>query len=110
MSERNLPNWLKAYSVWTLPRSEAPASMVLWAGLFTLAAVAKRKVVFPKRLMGSYEIYPNLYLIFVGNPGVVRKSTTAGYAEELLLNVSETLEAESITLAATSTSSSKLLE
>ena len=109
-SKRVLGNWLQVYNRWTLPRSEAPASMVLWAGLFTLASALKRKVCFPRALMGSYEIYPNLYCIFVGQPGVVRKSTTAGYAEELLLEVNNILKDETMNISPTAISASKLIE
>lgn len=84
--------------------------MILWAGLFTLASVLKRKVYFPRKMMGSYEIFPHLYTIFVAKPGVARKSTTAGYAESLLLDVTEKLSEESINLAPTSVSASKLIE
>jgi hypothetical protein len=34
--------------------------------------------------MGSYNIYPNLYVIFVGPSSIIRKSTTVGYGETLL--------------------------
>lgn len=37
--------------------------------------------------MGGYEIYPSLYTIFVAPPGKARKSTTAGYSEDLLRNI-----------------------
>lgn len=107
---RKLENWLHGYLDWTLPRSEAPESMILWAGLFAVSSALKRKVCFPKSLMGSYEIYPNLYVIFVAPPGVSRKSTTAGYAEELLLNITLALKKESINIAPTSTSAQKLIE
>lgn len=110
MADRKLENWLHGYLSWTLPRSEAPESMILWAGLFAVASALKRKVCFPKQLMGSYEIYPNLYVIFVAPPGVSRKSTTAGYAEELLLNITLALKKESINIAPTSSSVSKLIE
>ena len=101
---RQLENWLTAYGDWTLPRSESPESMIIWAGLFTVSSAVKRHVYFPKRLMGSYTIYPNLYVIYVGPPGVVRKSTTAGYAEQLLH------ELDSINMASTAMSASKLVE
>jgi hypothetical protein len=101
---RQLENWLTAYGDWTLPRSESPESMIIWAGLFAVSSAVKRHVYFPKRLMGSYSIYPNLYVIYVGPPGVVRKSTTAGYAEQLLHSVNE------INLASTAMSASKLVE
>lgn len=101
---RLLDNWLLSFRDWTVPRSEAQESLIIWTGLFTLASVVKRKVKFPKRLMGSYAIYPNLYVIFVGPPGVVRKSTTAAFGEDLLKQV------EGIRLASTAVSASKLIE
>lgn len=101
---RQLENWLTAYGDWTLPRSESPESMIIWAGLFAVSSAVKRHVYFPKKLMGSYAIYPNLYVIYVGPPGVVRKSTTAGYAEHLLHSVDD------INLASTAMSASKLVE
>jgi hypothetical protein len=55
--------------------------------------------------MGSYDIYPNIYVIYVGPPGVVRKSTTAGYAESLLQG--DDLD---INISSTAMSSSKLVE
>jgi len=96
-------NWLQTYLDWTIPRTEAPESMVLWSGLVALASALKRHVKVPKKLMGGYDIYPNLYVIFVAPPGVARKSTTVGRAEELMRSVPE------INLASTSTSASKLV-
>lgn len=69
---------------WTLPRSEAPETFHTWAGLFTLASVLKRRVQVPKSLLGGWSVSPTLYTIFVAPPGKARKSTTAGYADELL--------------------------
>jgi DNA polymerase III delta prime subunit len=93
---RLLDNWLYSFRDWTVPRSEAPE--------FTLSSVAKRKVLWPKSMMGSYEILPHLYVIFVGPPGVVRKSTTSAYAEELLGEI------DHINVASTASSTSKLIE
>jgi hypothetical protein len=105
--KRRLDTWLPAFVRWTLPRSESPESMLKWAGLFTLAAVMKRKVWWPKELMGGYEIFPNLYIVFVGEPAIVRKSTSTSYAQLLLRNLSG--EA-AVTFAGDVTSHSKLLE
>lgn len=101
---RLLENWLYSFRDWTVPRSEAPESLILWSGLFTLSSVSKRKILWPKSLMGSYEILPHLYIIFVGPPGVVRKSTTSAYAEELLAEI------DHINVASTASSTSKLIE
>lgn len=54
--------------------------------------------------MGSYDIYPHLYIVFIGPPGVVRKSTTSAYAEDLLIEV------EHLKIASTATSASKLVQ
>lgn len=96
-------SWLEAYLDWTVPRSEAPKSFILWAGFYTLASAIRRNVKFPASLLGSYEIYPNLYVIFVGPPGGPRKSTTARYAKTLLREI------EHIDIASTASSASKLI-
>lgn len=107
--KRQLKNWLSGFLDWTMPRSETPESMLKWAGLFTLAAVMKRKVWWPKRLMGGYEIYPNLYIVFVGEPAVVRKSTTTGFSKYLLSKGPLQNGDHKITFAGDVTSHSKLL-
>lgn len=84
---RKCENWLKTFHEWSLPRSEAPATFHTWAGLFTLASILKRKVRVPKSLLGGWEVSPTLYVIFIAPPGKARKSTTAQYAEELLVDV-----------------------
>lgn len=112
MSKKRLikGSWLEAFDEWTLPRSEAPATMIRWAGLFTLSSMVKRRVWFPREILGSYDIYPNLYVVFVAKPGVARKSTTAGYAEELLVAASKTMAGLEVTFAGDVTSYSKLLQ
>lgn len=101
---RLLQNWLTTFGEWTVPRSEAPESFILWNGLFTLASIARRNVKFPKSIMGSYDIYPNLYIIYIGPPGVVRKSTTVHYSEALLQQL------DYINIASTAVSQSELVE
>lgn len=85
--KRKCDNWLMAFREWSLPRSEAPESYHLWAGLFTLASVLKRRVKIPKKYLGGWEVSPTLYTIFVAPPGKARKSTTAFYSEELLREI-----------------------
>lgn len=82
--KRKCENWLRTFGEWTLPRSEAPETFIFWTGLFTLASVVKRKVRVPKRLLGSWEAAPNLYILFIAPAGKARKSTTANYTEELV--------------------------
>lgn len=104
MSERRCENWLHTFLDWTLPRSESPASIITWTGLSTLASVVKRKVYFPQSMMGSYVMYPHLYILAVANPGVVRKTTSIGYSENLLTSIPD------VTVSSSATSDSKLVE
>jgi hypothetical protein len=39
--------------------------------------------------MGSYDIYPNLYIMFVAPPGRARKTTTTDYAETLIDDIDD---------------------
>jgi len=79
-------NWLADFLRWTLPRSEAKESFIFWTGLFTLASVLRRHVRISKDYLGSWEVYPYMYLLFVG-PSGSRKTTTANYNIELLNEV-----------------------
>jgi len=90
-TKRRCENWLKSFLNWTLPVSEAPESLLIWSGLFCIAAVLKKKVRFAKDYLKKYEIYPTTYVIFVGPPGVVRKSTSAGYAQDIIVEASKGL-------------------
>lgn len=84
---RRCSNWLATFRDWSIPRSEAPESYHLWAGLFTLASVFRRQVSLPKKVLGGWSVSPTLFVIFVAPPGRARKSTTANYSEELLREV-----------------------
>ncbi|MGL4485294.1 MAG: hypothetical protein ACRCUS_10110, partial [Anaerovoracaceae bacterium] len=55
-----------------LAENQEPSDLsYLWAGLSTIAAQLARNVYIP---FGNGKIYPNLYVMFVGDPGK-RKST-----------------------------------
>lgn len=93
MTPRACPNWLTTFEDWIKPRSEAPLTYIYWSGLFTLASVIKRKVNIPKnKMLGSWECYPNIYVVFVGPPAT-RKTTTMDYADQLLADVPNVTEA-----------------
>ena len=82
--KRQCKNWLDDFLRWTLPRSEAPETFIVWTGLFNLASALRRHVKVPKRYLGSWEAAPNLYILFIAKAGRARKSTTANYSEELM--------------------------
>jgi DNA polymerase III delta prime subunit len=89
--KRECENWLKTFLDWTMPVSEAPTSLLTWTGLFCISAVLKNKVRISKEYTKKYDVMPHTYIIFVGPPGVVRKSTSAGYAQELIVGMNEGL-------------------
>lgn len=84
---RACENWLTTYRDWTLPRSEAPESYIFWTGIFSLASVLKRRVSVGHNLLGSWNAYPNFYILFISPPATARKTTTVGYADDLLENI-----------------------
>ena len=89
MAERKCENWLKTFLKWTVPVSEAPESLLIWSGLFCISAVVKKKIQFSKEYLKQYQVYMMNYTMFVGPPGVVRKSTSAGFAQDILMGVNE---------------------
>lgn len=89
--KRECENWLKTFLDWTMPVSEAPESLLTWTGLFCISAVLKNKIRFSREYTKKYDIMPHTYIIFVGPPGVVRKSTSAGYAQELIVEMNESI-------------------
>src|SRR5258706_12058837 len=60
--------------------SETPESFLYWAGLTSLAAVAKRNVFLNKKV---YILYPNLYVFLVARSGL-RKSLGMSLARQLV--------------------------
>ena len=83
--KRKCANWLLTFRDWTMPRSEAKESFIFWTGLFTLASAIRRKVYIPKTVLGSWEVAPYLYIMFVAPAGKARKTTTLSYSDDLLL-------------------------
>jgi len=61
--------------------NETPETMHLWAGLSVLAGVAEKRVWIP---VGFSREGLNLYVILLGPPGVVAKSTALKMAKDLL--------------------------
>ena len=81
---RHFPNWLTAYADYTSV-SEAPANFHFWVGVSTIAAALRRKVYIDQRI---FQWTPNFYIILVGPPGIVSKSTTVRIGYRLLRQVS----------------------
>lgn len=93
---RQLENWLTNFLEWTEPRSEAPKSFLTITGLFTLAVAVRKHVKVPKKYLGGWECYPNIYVVIVGEPGIARKTTTMDFGDQLLLRLPNTPAAPTV--------------
>lgn len=82
--ERKCSNWLQSFLDWTMPRSMAPESVLTLCALFTLSSALRRHVKVSKKYFGAWDSYPNMYIIFVADPGIVTKSTSIRFVTDLL--------------------------
>lgn len=76
---RRLKNWLKGYYEFT-EQTESPDQFHMWVGLSVLSAATQRNIYIDR---SYFVIYPNLYVLLVGPPGV-RKSSAMSYGKNLL--------------------------
>jgi hypothetical protein len=82
-TERVLNNWLMKYGEYTI-ESESPEQFHLWTGLSIIASTVRRNVYLNQ---GTHILFPNMYVILIGPPGRVRKSTSIRLGRHLLLGV-----------------------
>lgn len=80
---RRLSNWLTSYVEYTR-NSEAPEAFHYWSGVSAIAGALRRKCYLDFK---SFHISPNMYILFVADPGIAQKSTTISRAMELLRKV-----------------------
>lgn len=80
---RHFPHWLKAYVEHTRI-SEAPDSFHFWTGVATIAGALRRRVWLDEL---THQWVPNFYIVLVGPPGVVTKSTTVGLGMRMLRKI-----------------------
>jgi hypothetical protein len=73
MTHRENHDWLTEFVAAT-QWGEAPTYFYFWVGVGTIASAMGRKVWVP---MGTFQWYPNLYILLVAPPGVIQKSSTA---------------------------------
>lgn len=80
---RNFKDWIPAYLEYASV-TEAPRRMHFWASVGTIAGCLRRRVWID---MKRFSWYPSFYIIYVGPPGIVAKSTTIDIAGDLLRQV-----------------------
>ena len=81
--KRNFPSWLDAYVDYAA-HAEAPKLMHFWAGVWAVAGVLRKKTWMDQV---NFCWVPNFFIVFVAPPGIVSKSTTAGFAESFLKEI-----------------------
>ena len=72
--------FLENYRLYT-QGNETPEIIHIWCGLSALAGAAEKKLWINQQM---FNLYFNLYVILVGPPGVVAKSTSMGLALKML--------------------------
>lgn len=77
---RHLSNWLDSY-VELLENTEPAKLFDVWTGYSVVAAALRRKV---SLRLGRLVYYPNIYIVFVAEPGVARKTQAIKYGVEFL--------------------------
>ena len=80
---RNFKDWIPAYLEYASV-TEAPRRMHFWSAVGTIAGCLRRRVWID---MKRFCWYPSFYIIYVGPPGIVAKSTTIDIATDLLRQV-----------------------
>lgn len=60
--------------------SESPRIFHIWSAIFAAASAMGRRCWFP---MGTFNIYPNHYILLIGTPGT-RKTTAASLAKKIV--------------------------
>ena len=72
--------FLELYRKYT-ENTETPEIIHLWVGLSTLAGACEKRLWIDR---GLFKIYLNLYVVLVGPPGVVAKSTSISLGRDML--------------------------
>jgi hypothetical protein len=84
MANRQHPDWIASYLHTVVPKSEAPERFHFWVASSIIAGALRRRVYID---MEAFRWYPNLFVVLVGPPGTVKKSTTINVGARLLRDV-----------------------
>lgn len=78
-----MDDWLEDFMQYS-SYGEAPPRLMYWCAVSAIAGALRRKTWFPQR---DYQWSPNFYILIVGNPGVIRKSTSIDVAMKFLKRI-----------------------
>jgi hypothetical protein len=80
---RHFDDWLDAFVNYA-SFGEAPTNLLFWTGVSTIAGALRRRVWIDQVF---FSWVPNFYIVFVGEPGIITKTTTANIGMNLLRQV-----------------------
>ena len=80
---RLLDNWLDAYLDYASP-TESPRIVHFWCAVSAVAGALRRRVWFDQT---KFKWFPSFYVVIVGPPGVITKSTSADGSMDLLKQI-----------------------
>lgn len=81
---RNFDDFIARYVETFAPRGEAPERYHYWCAVSTVAGALRRRVYIDE---GTFRWYPNFYIVLVGPPGTVKKSSVINIGARLLRDV-----------------------
>jgi len=81
---RHHRNWVHDFVQAVGPKTEAPERFLYWSAVATVSGALRRRCYLE---MGTFRWYSNWYIVLVGPPGLVKKSTTIDIATKLLRGV-----------------------
>lgn len=82
---RSLSNWITTYLEYQI-NTEPARIFDKWAAYSVIASALRKKAYLS---LGRIKIYPNIYVVFVAEPGIARKSQAISYAMSMLANIPE---------------------
>lgn len=91
---RALNNWIESYMEF-MQNTEPAAVFDKWTAHSMVAAALRKKVKLP---YGRINYYPNLYILFVAEPGIARKTQAISFGVKLLSDIPDiVMSADQIT-------------
>lgn len=91
---RKLPDWIDGYLQFT-EETESARVFHKWVAVSMIAAVLRKKV---RLSLGRINVYPNMYIVLVAEPGAARKSQAINYGIKFLEKIPDiNTTADSIT-------------
>jgi hypothetical protein len=85
MADRKLKDWITSYLQWT-EDTEPARIFQKWTALSVIAGALRKKVCLS---LGRLRVYPNMYIIFVAEPGRARKTQAIDFGVKLMSNLTE---------------------